>query len=114
MGKRKALKKGAVPEPTWSELPQIKAAAAGLDISVAEIVVCVPCDRADEPIRSFGTFTPDLCALADWLQACGIQTVAMESTGVYWIPLYELLEERGIEAFVVNARHLKNVPGRTT
>lgn len=114
MGKRKEMKKRAVPEPKWSQLPQIKPAAAGLDIGEAEIVVCVPCDRADEPIRSFGTFTPDLCALVDWLQACGIKTVAMESTGVYWIPLYELLEERGIEAFVVNARHLKNVPGRKT
>jgi hypothetical protein len=95
-------------------MPQIKPDAAGLDISEAEIVACVPCDRADEPIRFFGTFTPDLEALADWLQACGIKTVAMESTGVYWIPLYELLEERGIEAYVVNARHLKNVPGRKT
>jgi len=114
MSKRKVIKKRVVPEPKWSQLPQIKPDAAGLDIGEAEIVACVPCDRADEPILSFGTFTPDLCALVDWLQACGIKTVAMESTGVYWIPLYELLEERGIEAYLVNARHLKNVPGRKT
>ncbi len=87
MGKRKMVKKRAIPEPKWSELPQIKSDAAGLDIGEAEIVACVPYDRAVEPIRSFGTFTPDLRALVDWLQSCGIKTVAMESTGVYWIPL---------------------------
>lgn len=113
MGRRQS-KKGPVPQPKWSELPQVNRDAAGLDIGEAEIVVCVPCDRAEEAIRFFGTFTPDLKALADWLEACGIKTVAMESTGVYWISLYELLEERGIEAYVVNARHLKNVPGRKT
>lgn len=114
MSKRRTIKKWSVPEPKWSEMPRIKPDAAGLDIGEAEIVACVPFDRANEPIRSFGTFTPDLHALVDWLQACGIKTVAMECTGVYWIPLYELLEERGIEAYVVNARHLKNVPGRKT
>ncbi len=114
MGRRQTKKGPVVPQPKWSELPRVNRDAAGLDIGEAEIVVCVPCDRAKEPIRSFGTFTPDLRALVDWLQACGIKTVAMESTGVYWIPLYELLQERGIEAYVVNARHLKNVPGRKT
>lgn len=114
MGRRKATKKRAVPEPKWAELPQIHPHAAGLDISEAEIVACVPRDRDEEPIRVFGTFTPDLRALVAWLQACGIKTVAMESTGVYWIPVYELLEEQGIEARVVNARHAKNVPGRKT
>jgi hypothetical protein len=103
-----------MPEPKWADLPRINPDAAGLDISEAEIVACVPRDRAEEPIRVFGTFTPDLQALVAWLKACGIKTVAMESTGVYWIPLYELLEERGFEAYVVNARHLKNVPGRKT
>ncbi len=114
MGKRKGTKKRVVPEARWSELPKVKPDAAGLDISEAEIIACVPPDRDKEPIRSFGTFTPDLHALVDWLQACSIKTVAMECTGVYWIPLYEVLEERGIEAFVVNARHAKNVPGRKT
>lgn len=114
MRKSTLTKKRRVPEPKWAELPQINPDAAGLDISDAEIVACVPCDRAGEPIRSFGTFTPDLHALVDWLQACGIKTVAMECTGVYWIPVFEILEERGFEVHVVNARHLKNVPGRKT
>jgi transposase len=83
-----------------------------LDIGAREIWACVPADHAPEPVRVFGTFTPDLEALADWLATCGITSVAMESTGVYWIPLFELLEARGFEAYLVNARHLKNVPGR--
>jgi transposase len=65
-------------------------------------------------VRSFGAFTGDLCALADWLKQCGIETVAMESTGVYWIALYELLVERGFEVLLVDARQAKNVPGRKT
>jgi transposase len=88
--------------------------AAGLDIGSAEIWAAVPPDHAPESVRPFGTFTPDLNALADWLHACGITTVAMESTGVYWIPVYEILEARGFEVYLVNARHLKNVPGRKT
>ena len=86
--------------------------AAGLDIGSAEIWASVPADRAGETVRCFGTYTPDLLDLADWLQATGIQTVAMESTGVYWIPVFEILEERGLQVLVVNARHIKNVPGR--
>ena len=86
--------------------------AAGLDIGSEEIWACVPADRAAEPVRKFGTYTPDLYALADWLTACGIETVAMESTGVYWIPVYEILEARGFQVYLVNARHLKHVPGR--
>jgi transposase len=112
MRKPRAKKKRTVPQPKWSELPRINLDAAGLDIHQAEIWACVPCDRTEEPIRCFGTCTPDLHALADWLQACGIKTVAMESTGVYWIPIYEILEERGFEVHVVNARHVKNVAGR--
>ena len=88
--------------------------AAGLDIGANEIFGCVPGDRDDKCIRSFGTFTVELHMLADWLQACGIETVAMESTGVYWIPVYEVLEARGFVVSLVNARHLKNVPGRKT
>jgi transposase len=83
-----------------------------LDIGSEEIWACVPEDRDAEPVRSFGTFTPDLYALADWLAACRIETVAMESTGVYWIPVYEILEARGFRVHLVNARHLKHVPGR--
>lgn len=93
-------------------LPLVNPHAAGLDIGSEEIWACVPADRAAEPVRKFGTYTPDLYALADWLKACGIETVAMESTGVYWIPVYEILEARGFKVYLVNARHLKHVPGR--
>jgi transposase len=74
----------------------------------------VPPDRDATPVRSFPTFTTDLHHLADWLVACGVTTVAMEATGVYWIPLYEILEARGLAVVLVNARHVKNVPGRKT
>ena len=90
----------------------VHANAAGIDIGSREIWVAVPPDRADETVRRFGTFTPDLESLTDWLIGCGIDTVAMESTGVYWIPLFEILEARGLRVFLVNARHVKHVPGR--
>jgi transposase len=86
--------------------------AAGLDIGSAEIVVAVPPDRDEQPVRVFATFTPDLQALVEWLVACGIDTVVMESTGMFWVPIYELLEQRGIRPYLVNARHVKTVPGR--
>jgi len=93
-------------------MPLVNLNAAGLDIGAAEIWACVPADRDVEPVRRFGTVTPDLQAMAEWLVGCGIDTVAMESTGVYWIPAYEILEERGLRLYLVNARHIKNVPGR--
>ena len=86
--------------------------AAGIDIGSAAHYVAVPPDRDDEPVREFASFTADLNALADWLDGCGVDTVAMESTGVYWIPLFELLESRGFTVLLVNARHVKNVSGR--
>jgi transposase len=86
--------------------------AAGLDIGAAEIWACVPPARTEENVQVFGTFTPDLNRLADWLVACGVDTVAMESTGVYWIPTFEILEGRGLHVYLVNARHLKGGPGR--
>jgi len=95
-------------------LPVMRCDAAGIDIGATEIFVAVPADRANENVRSFPTFTQDLYTLADWLKQCGIKTVAMESTGVYWIPLFQILEERGFEVCLVNARHVKNVPGRRT
>ena len=85
--------------------------AAGIDIGSASHFVAVPPDRDDEPVREFRSFTVDLNALADWLQACGVDTVAMESTGVYWIPLFELLQARGFPVLLVSARHVKNVWG---
>lgn len=86
--------------------------AAGIDIGSAAHFVAVPPDRDDAPVRQFPSFTVDLNALADWLTACRVDTVAMESTGVYWIPLFELLEARGFTVLLVNARHVKNVSGR--
>lgn len=86
--------------------------AAGIDIGSASHFVAVPPDRDDEPVREFASFTADLNRLADWLDACGVDTVAMESTGVYWIALYELLDSRGFTVLLVNARHVKNVSGR--
>jgi hypothetical protein len=80
--------------------------AAGIDIGSASYFVAVPPDRDDEPVREFPSFTVDLNALADWLKACGVDTVAMESTGVYWIPFFELLESRGFTVLLVNARHV--------
>ena len=86
--------------------------AAGIDIGSASHYVAVPPDRDDQAVREFPSFTADLARFADWLTACGVDTVAMESTGVYWIPLYELLDARGFTVLLVNARHGKNVPGR--
>jgi transposase len=98
--------------PDIETMPSVNPNAAGLDIGSEEIWACVPEDRDTQPVRPFGTFTPDLYVLADWLTACRIETVAMESTGVYWIPIYEILEARGFKVYLVNARHLKHVPGR--
>jgi transposase len=95
-------------------LPILKLHAAGIDIGAREIYVAVPADRDPQPVRCFPTFTEDLHRLADWLQSCGITTVAMESTSVYWIPLYQILEARGLEVCLVNARYYQNVPGRRT
>ncbi|MGB7848675.1 MAG: IS110 family transposase, partial [Candidatus Acidiferrum sp.] len=95
-------------------LPVMRPDAAGIDIGATEIFVAVSADRAAENVRSFPTFTQDLYALADWLKQCRVKTVAMESTGVYWIPLFQILESGGLEVCLVNARHVKNVPGRRT
>jgi transposase len=86
--------------------------AAGVDIGATEIYIAVPGDRDPQPVRHFSTFTEDLHAAAAWLKACNIESVAMESTGVYWIPLFQILEARGFTVFLVNAHHVKNVPGR--
>jgi len=94
--------------------PLLEPHAAGIDSGAREIYVAVPPDRDERPVRVFDTFTGDLNELAEWLVACGVTTVAMESTGVYWIPVAEVLEARGIRPCVVNARHMKNVPGRRT
>ena len=85
---------------------------AGIDVGSASHFVSVPPDRDPQPVREFKSFTAELERLAEWLAACGITTVVMESTGVYWIALYELLESRGFAVYLVNARHVKNVSGR--
>ena len=97
-----------------SLLKRINRNAAGIDCGSEAHYVAVPSERDPEPVRSFKTFTTDLHRLADWLEVSKIKTVAMESTGVYWIPIFEILEERGFEVVLVNSRHIKNVPGRKT
>ena len=79
-----------------------------------EIYIAVPPDRDSKVVRRFRTFTGDLKAAADWLKPCGIETVAMESTSVYWILFFQILEESGFTVFLVNAWHVKNVPGRNS
>jgi transposase len=96
------------------QLPALHPHAAGIDIGATQMQVAVPCDADSKPVRTFTTFTDDLLKLRDWLQVCGVRTVAMESTGVYWIPLYQILEAAGMEVCLVNARHCKNLPGRKT
>src|SRR5712664_3069835 len=105
--KRRSSKKTGTPV-----LHSLNPNAAGVDIGATEIYIAVPADRDPQPIRHFSTFTEDLHAAADWLKSCNIETVAMESTGVYWIPFFQILEARGLQVFLVNAHHVKNVPGR--
>ncbi len=100
------------PRVSPTVLDRINPNVAGIDCGSAEHFVAVPPDRGPMPVQSFTTFTSDLLRLADWLVACRVTSVAMEATGVYWIPIYEILEARGFEVLLVNARHLKNVPGR--
>jgi transposase len=88
--------------------------AAGIDIGAREIYVAVPTDRDDHPVRKCDTFTGDLHQMAEWLICCGITTAAMECTGVYWIPVYDVLEQHGIQPCLVNPRNMKNVPGKRT
>lgn len=99
-------------EPT--SLTPVHRRAAGVDIGATFHVVAVPADLDAEPVRTFRSFTADLEQLADWLVSLRVTTVAMESTGIYWVPLFEILEARGLEVVLVNARDAKNVPGRKT
>ena len=108
--RRRRTKKVRLP----ASLKQVNLDAAGIDIGASEHYVAVPEDRDEQAVRCFTTFTMDLYAIAAWLESCEITTVAMESTGVYWMPLMEVLEERGFEVLLVDPHKLKNVSGRKT
>ena len=108
--KKRRSKKVRLP----ASLKRVNLDAAGIDVGAGEHYVAVPEDRDERPVRSFTSFTLDLCAIADWLESCGITTIAMESTGVYWIPLFEVLEEKGFDVLLVDPHKLKNVSGRKT
>ena len=95
-------------------LSQLNLNAAGIDVGATSHYVAVPADRAEPPVREYEAFTADLYRLADWLAECGVETVVMESTGVYWIPLFGVLEERDFQVMLVDPRRIKNVPGRKT
>jgi hypothetical protein len=97
-----------------ARLKVVNPRSAGIDIGRRFHVVAIPAELDEEPVQKFASFTSDLKSMAQWLLAIGITTVAMESTGIYWVPLYEILVGHGIEVFLVNARHAKNVPGRKT
>ena len=97
-----------------AELSRVSLNAAGIDVGASSHFVAVPEDRWDQPVREFEAFTADLYRLADWLAECRVETLAMESTGVYWIPLFGVLEERGFEVMLVDPSRIKNVPGRKT
>jgi transposase len=106
--------KSKEPKPSVVHMQVVRPDAAGVDIGDTIHAVAVPPDRDEEPVRQYGTFTCDLEAIVKWLKQCGITSVAMESTGVYWKPLYGLLIMNGFEVCLVNARHTKNVSGRKT
>lgn len=110
MKQKKSLKKASMELP--KHLQHINQYAAGIDIGSRSHFVEVPDGTDEQPVREFSTFTGDLERLAEWLVACGVTTVAMESTGIYWIPVFEILESHGLDVKLVNARHVKNVPGR--
>ncbi len=109
-----ASRKSARTSKSRTSFPTVHARAAGIDVGSRFHVAAVPPDLCSEAVRTYDSFTGDLHRLADWLVEIGITTVAMESTGVYWIPAFRILEERGLEVLLVNARHVKNVPGRKT
>ena len=95
-------------------LSQLNLNAAGIDVGATSHYVAVPADQEEPPVREYEAFTADLYRLADWLTECGVETVVMESTGVYWIPLFGVLEERDFQVMLVDPRRIKNVPGRKT
>ncbi|MEM9276237.1 MAG: IS110 family transposase [Cyanobacteria bacterium P01_F01_bin.143] len=108
----KSRKKKSAKKSEASQLQKLNPHTAGIDLGAREHWVCVPSEASEQNIRCFGCTTPDLLALADWLEECHVTSVALESTGVEWIPLFQILSERNLEVFLVNAKMVKNVPGR--
>jgi len=114
-GKKQAgesTKGSAQKKVDWKTLEIVHPEAAGIDVGGSEHWVAIRPDRDPEPVRRFGCFTVDLREMARWLIDKGVRSVAMQSTGVYWMPVLEVLEQHGLEVFLVNAQHTKNVPGR--
>src|SRR6266849_3352785 len=114
MAKQRGKRKKDAKADATEGLPPLNLHAAGIDVGSAEHYVAVPSDRDAEPVRKFGSFTADLHRMARWLKDCRITTVVMQSTGVYWIALHDVLESHGFEVNVANARHTKTLPGRKT
>lgn len=114
MSSKSSKPRPGLPADWPASLAQVNLDAAGIDVGAESHWVAVPADRDERPVREFPAFTADLQALAAWLKTCGVRTVAMESTGVYWIPLFELLEQQGFEVLLVDPHGLKSVPGRKT
>jgi hypothetical protein len=113
MQKKKATgqQKGSAQKVDWKALDVVHSEAAGIDVGGSEHWVAVSPNRDPEPVRRFGCFTADLREMGQWLVAKGVRSVAMQSTGVYWMPVLEVLEQHGLEVYLVNARHTKNLPG---
>jgi transposase len=109
---RKSKNRAASPKVDWKALDVVHPDAAGIDIGGSEHWVAISPERDEQPVRCFECFTADLEQMADWLLARGVRSVAMQSTGVYWMPVFEILQRRGMEVYLVNARHTKNLPGR--
>ena len=105
-------KKGAKRKIDWKALEIVHPDAAGIDIGGSEHWVAISPERDEQPVRCFECYTADLEEMADWLVERGVRSVAMQSTGVYWIPVFEILQQHGLEVYLVNARHTKNLPGR--
>src|SRR6202521_2126765 len=114
MAKQRGKRKKDAKADATEGLPPLNLHAAGTDVGSAEHYVAVPSGRDAEPVRKFGSFTADLHRMARWLKDCRITTVVMQSTGVYWMALYDVLEKHGFEVNVANARHTKTLPGRKT
>ena len=110
--RKKKAGKSIQPKVDLKALDVVHADAAGIDIGGSEHWVAISPDRDEQPVRCFACFTADVEQMADWLVARGIRSVAMQSTGVYWMPVFEILQQHGLEVYLVNARHTKNLPGR--